>query len=201
MKLSKLLVLGLLSTLLIGCGVKGKTSSASVSSSASEISEVSSSTSAPTSSTPVSSEEPSSSEPSSSEPEVVVHAQDEIESDIATALSSAVGAELSFKDSGQGYHYLGLNFGTDEAYVDNAGEAICKSAVSTLETFLPAYLVSYSAHFYDGTSEEEDYWGDGDGSTCYVAQFLNEDASVLVFIQGYCYNSKLLGYINVASLA
>ena len=191
MKLSKLLVLGLLSTLLVGCGIKGK--SVVSSSSASEISEVSSSTSAPTSSSPVSSEEPSSSEPSSSEPEVVVHTLVEIEEAIASALSSAVGASLSFNDSGYGYDYLGLNFGSDEAYVDNASEEICSSSVTTLASFLPDYLQAYDAHFYDGTSEEEDYWGDGDGSTCYVAQFLNEDASVLVFIQGYCYNSKLLG--------
>lgn len=199
MKLSKLLVLGLLSGLLIGCGVKGKSSISSVSS---EAPITSTTSSEPTSSSPVSSEPTSSSEPSSSsEPEVVPHTKVEIEEAIASSLSSAVGAELSFHDSGYGYDYLGLNFGSDEAYVDNAGEEICSSPVVTLASFLPEFLEAYDAHFYDGTSEEEDYWGDGDGSTCYVAQFLNEDASVLVFIQGYCYNSKLLGYINVTELA
>lgn len=123
---------------------------------------------------------------------IVAHSLAEIEADIASALSEAIGQTISFSDTGHGYSAIGLNLSDEDAetYIDAAAQEVIAPAVNTLYNFMPGYLTVAAAHFY---TAEEDFWGDG--STAYVAVLTNEDETVEIDIVGYCYKSKLVGEI------
>lgn len=140
----------------------------------------------------------SSSEAPASSSEAKVHSQEEIEADIEAAASEATKSTITFTKK-TGYDIIALAASDPDnpdptTYPDTAEESVLKPVVKLLMTWMPAYLGEGSEYFWNGVGDD-DYWGDG--STIYTCDYANEDESVEIQLQSYCYNGVLGGYIIV----
>ena len=109
---------------------------------------------------------------------------------------------LEFTQQTDGSYSLGLRFNSEsdpDQYPDNAPQSVLVGPVATLyNNYSPDYLEIVSQTFWDGTTEETDYWGDG--STVFQLVLQTPCGNVGVEIIGYCYNGNLIGSISIYSL-
>ena len=127
MKLSKLLVLTLLSGLLMGCGAK-KTSSSSIASSEPEI--------------------------VSSESEVVAKTAEDVVTDINGIFNPLVGSDIMNWYEDYECYIGGLNLGAAEHATDEQHATELQSATEFIASYLPEYLEVKVASFEE---EQDDY--------------------------------------------
>lgn len=155
MKLSKLLVLTLLSGLLMGCGAK-KASSSSIASSEPEI--------------------------VSSEPEVVAKTAEDVVTDINGVFNPLVGSDILNWYEDYGCYIGGLNLGVAEATTNEEHIVELQGATEFIASYLPEYLEVGKAG-YEASNDDYAIILGVDEVIVGLFGYVNDSGNIIVQIQ------------------